>query len=291
VKAITDLLTLTAHAPAGVLRQTLRYKVSDERLLELGVEEETADLFARQIHQPRSGAKETEAVEYLFTLDDVDLADLLPKWIELYKRTWLACGMLFGLRYIPEGYTQSRLMTSVTAAEAMHRELHPKETALPRDKFKKMLKRIRCVLDGDDDDSKAALTYVQASLQNRLSCKERLLRLAKIPDQQAVAMLISNVDRWAKEMRNARDGMAHAIQGRFIPEGSGSSSYYALEVNIMLVSLVLMGKIGVPGEVQRRAVGSRYLSYIIKEFNRSPAGRVARPPHPFVPRPEGHPEP
>jgi hypothetical protein len=271
VKAITDLLTLTAHAPAGVLRQRLRYKTSDERLLELGVDEETADLFARQIHQPTTRAKETDRVEYLFTLDDVDLADILPKWIELHDRTWLVCGMLFGLRYVPEGYTQSRLMTSVTVAEAMHRELYPKETALPLDKFKKMLKRIRCVLDGDDDDSIAVLKYVEGSLQNRLSCKERLLKLAKIPDQQAVAMLISDVDRWAMDMRDARDGVAHAIQRRFTPEGAGSS-YYALQVNIMLVSLVLMEKIGVPGEVQRRAAGSRYLSYIIKEFNRTLPG-------------------
>ena len=271
VKAITDLLTLTAHAPAGVLRQTLRYKTSDERLLELGVEEETADLFARQTHQPASGAKETEGVEYLFTLDDVDLADILPKWIELYERTWFVCGMLFGLRYIPEGYTQSRLMTSVTVAEAMHRELYPTETALPPKKFDDMLERILGALKGNDVDSKAARKYVKDSLKNRLSCKERLLKLAKIPDQQAVAMLISDVDRWAKDMRDARDGVAHAIQERWTPEGAGSS-YYALEVNIMLVSLVLMEKIGVPVELQRRAVGSRYLSYIIKEFNRTLPG-------------------
>jgi hypothetical protein len=40
----------------------------------------------------------------------------------------------------------------------------------------------------------------------------------------------------------------------------------------MLVSLVPMEKIGVSGEVQRRAVGSRYFSGIIKEFNRTPPG-------------------
>jgi hypothetical protein len=241
--------------------------------LELGVGgEETADLFARQIHQPTTGAKETDRVEYLFTLDDVDLADLLTKWIELYERTWLVCGMLFGLRYIPEGYIQPRLMMSVTAAEAMHRELYPDETALPPDKFEEMKARIRGVLKGEDADSKEARQYVKDNLTNRLSCKKRLLRLAKIPDQQAVAMLISDVDRWAKDMRDARDGMAHAIQERLIPEGGGSTSYYALEINIMLVSLVLMEKIGVPGEIQRRAVGSRYLSYIIKEFNRTLPG-------------------
>jgi hypothetical protein len=191
--------------------------------LELGVEEETADLFARQTHQPAPDAKETEGVEYLFTLDDVDLADILPRWIELHERTWLACGMLFGLRYIPEGYTQSRLMTSVTVAEAMHRELYPDATALPPDKFDDILERIRGVLKGDDIDSKAARKYMKVTLKNRLSCKDRLLRLAGIPDKQAVAMLISDLrcrslgeacarpaGRWPMPARNCRPLMALA---------------------------------------------------------------------------------
>jgi hypothetical protein len=56
---------------------------------------------------------------------------------------------------------------------------------------------------------------------------------------------------------------------------SAGSSYYALEVNIMLVSLVLMEKIGVSGEVQRRAVGSRYFFGHHQEVQPDPAGRVA----------------
>lgn len=98
---------------------------------------------------------------------------------------------------------------------------------------------------GRSDASKAARKYVKVTLKNRLSCKDRLLRLAGIPDKQAVAMLISDVDRWAKHVRDQRDGVAHASQELPTPDGAGSS-YYALEVNIMLVSLVLMERSACP---------------------------------------------
>jgi ApeA N-terminal domain 1 len=268
VKAIMDLLTLVAHAPAGVLEERLQYKTSDERLLQLGVEVQAAELFGRQVHQPATTEEETARGEYLFTLDDVDLAEMLPKWLETHEQAWLACAMLFGLRYIREGYTPSRLMTSVTVAEALHRELYPDETALPPEKFDNMMERILSVCSGHDADSKAQRKYLRDNLKNRLSCKDRLLRLADIPDHDAVAHLISDVPRWAKLVRDARDGVAHASRERLTPEGAGSG-YYALEVNIMLVSLVLMARIGVPSEIQRRAVRSRYLWYIVEQFNRS----------------------
>lgn len=67
-------------------------------------------------------------------------------------------------------------------------------------------------------------------------------------------------------VRDARDGVAHASRSMVSAEIAGNG-YYALEVNIMLVSLVLISLIGVPAEVQRRAVRLPHLSYIIEAFN------------------------
>lgn len=272
VKAIMDLLTLVVRAPAGVLRQRLIFETSDERLREVGLSTQTVELVAHQIHQPLPTVADATRAEYLFTLDDVDLADLLPRWLRLHEQAWLACAMLFGLRYIPDGYTQSRLMASVTVAEAMHRELYPDSTPLSVEQLEALLLRIRTVTTGNDPQAKAERQYVNDNLRhNRLSCKERLLRLAEIPDEVAVAELISDVPRWAKFVRDARDGVAHASRDRLTSETAGIG-LYALEVNIMLVSLVLMAEIGVSGEVQRRAVRSGSLHYIIREFNRALTG-------------------
>lgn len=274
VKAIMDLLTLVAHAPAGVIEENLQYRTADAGLIRLGIETQNARLFSRQIHAPARmdpEADNTSQLEYLFTLDDVDPADMLPKWLQIHDQAWLACAMLFGLRYISEGYTAARLMTSVTAAEALHRELFPEEEALPPELFADLEHRIRAAFSGNNADTKKQRKYLHENLRNRLSCKERLLRLANVPDQQAVAHLISDVPRWAKLVRDARDGVAHASREPLSPPSAGNA-YYALEINIIFVSLVLMARIGVPAEVQRRAANSYHFSYIVEQFNQSLAG-------------------
>jgi hypothetical protein len=64
--------------------------------------------------------------------------------------------------------------------------------------------------------------------------------------------LVEDVDavHVTKLVRDARDGVAHAIRDPLLPQDAGKS-YYVLEINIMFVSLVLMARIGVPAEVQR----------------------------------------
>lgn len=203
---------------------------------------------------------ETSQLQYLFTLDDVDLTDMLRKWLQIHGQAWLACAMLFGRHYIPEGYTSARLMTSVTAAEALHRELFPDEEALPPDMFADLWSRIRKAFPGKDPDTKKQRQYLHENLRNRLSCKQRLMRLASVPDKQAVDHLISDVPQWAKLVRDARDGVAHASRDPLLLQDAGKS-YYALEINIMFVSLVLMARIGVPADVQRRAAKSYHLTH------------------------------
>ena len=130
-KAIMDLMTLAAHAPAGVIKETLRFTPPDAPStsgLRASIE---VDVMGRQIHHPKPGPSETARAEYLFTLDDIQFADVLPRWLDLHERTWLGCSTLFGLRYIPEGYTTARLLAVATAAEAIHRGLFPEATRLP----------------------------------------------------------------------------------------------------------------------------------------------------------------
>lgn len=269
VKSLMDLLTLTAHAPAGLLSQQLSHRTDNPDLGEMGIEEETSELYVRQTYRPKpTNDAANDRTQYLFTLDDLDdPAAALIRWFSLRDRTWLACGMLFGLRYVPEGYTQSRLMTSVAAAEALHRELFPGATALQPEAFDRLQDTVRRALAGATPEAKAMRHFAKTRLgRNEPACKERLMELAAVPDETAVKKLIADVPRWAKLVRDGRDGVAHASRDALEFERT-NSWLYPLEINIMLFSLVLMQKIGVPAEVQQRAVRAQHIWYIVDKFN------------------------
>jgi hypothetical protein len=229
-KAVMDLMTLVAHTPAGVIEETLWFTPPDAPVTTGNRTSQVVQVIGRQIHQPKPGPSETADAEYLFTLDDIPFADALPRWLGLHERTWLGCSTLFGLRYIPGGYTTARLLTVATAAEAIHRGLFPKAT--------------------------------------RMIFKERLLALAAIPDQEAVGTLISNVPKWATYIKEHRNGIAHGDRDRIGSEEAGIV-FYALEVTIALLGLVLLSELGLSLDVQRRAASSQYLNLIVDRFNKA----------------------
>jgi hypothetical protein len=97
-KAVMDLMTLVAHAPAGVIDETLQYTPSDHHPAP-GRASADVQVMGRQIHQPRPRQQETADPEYLFTLADVPFDEVLPRWLGLHDRIRLGASILFGLRY------------------------------------------------------------------------------------------------------------------------------------------------------------------------------------------------
>ena len=59
-----------------------------------------------------------------FTLGDVDFDVVVPAWLTLCENAPTACSVLFGLKYISQGYASTRLLSAASAAEALHRSLH-----------------------------------------------------------------------------------------------------------------------------------------------------------------------
>jgi hypothetical protein len=269
-KAIMDLMTLAAHAPAGVIEETLRFTPPDAHSTPGLRASREVDVMGRQIHHPKPGPSETARTEYLFTLDDIPFADVLPRWLDLHERTWLGCSTLFGLRYIPEGYTTARLLAVATAAEAIHRGLFPEATRLPPKEFEAVRDRLMGAFKGKDDEAKATRAFLYDVLYNEMRYKERLLALAAIADQDAVGALIGNVSKWAKYIKEQRNGMAHGDRDRLDSEDAGMA-YDALEVTFALLGLVLLNKLSLSSEVQQRAASAQYLYLIIERFNKAMA--------------------
>jgi hypothetical protein len=267
-KAIMDLMTLAAHAPAGVIKETLRSTPPDAHSVPGHRASIDVDVMGRQIHHPKPGASETTNAEYLFTLDDIPFADVLPRWLDLHKRTWLGCSILFGLRYIPEGYTTARLLAVATAAEAMHRGLFPEATRLPPKEFEALRDRVMDAFKGKDDEAKKTRAFLYDILYNEMRYKDRLLALAAIPDQDAIGALIGDVPKWAKYMKEHRNGMAHGDRDRLGSEDAGVM-HDALEVTFALLGLVLLNKLSLSSEVQRRATSAQYLHLVVERFNKA----------------------
>ena len=235
-KAIMDLMTLAAHAPAGVIQETVQFTPPEPHPATGEPMPKAVEVMGQQIHQPRPSAKEAAPIDYLFTLADIEFSEVLPSWLDLHEQAWLACNMLFGLLlYLQEGYVASRLLTAATAAESLHRALYPDAMRIPLERFDTIRQTVMEALAND----KAARQFVSDSLYNEITYKERLLALATLPDQQAVAHLISDLPKWAKYVKAQRNGLAHGDRER-LDSDSVHMVFVTLEVTKALLGLVLL---------------------------------------------------
>ena len=274
-KAMADLMTLCAHAPAGALKRTLVIAEPDDEGQRKPTE---VEVLGRQVYQPGSSASTPAFVEYLFTLNDVAFDAVLPAWLALYERTATACSTLLGLRYISQGYVQNRLLNAASAAEAMHRSLLDR-SPYGDEEFKALIKKLLQACAGKDKASKAERRFIRERLRNELTYHERLLELAAVPDAEAVHSLLPDIEAWAVELKKARNGVAHASGNP--GERSQLTRWAALqhalaEVTYALVSLVLLSELGLSAEVQRRAARIQAFGFAAKQFSQAVDDSQAR---------------
>lgn len=258
IKAMADLMTLCAHAPSGALKRTLRFTGSPGHPVPAG-RRGKAEMMGHQVHQPTPGSASAARVEYLFTLADADFAAIVPAWLALYERTSTACGVLFGLKYISQGYTSTRLLSAASSAEALHRSLHD-SAPYGEEEFRDLLGKALSAFPGQGKKSKSARRFIRERLTNHLTYRDRVLALAAIPDREAVASLIPDVGTWAGLLKRARNSAAHAAKAPSSAEElarTAALEHTLTEVTYALLSIVLMAELGLPAQVQRRAAAAQ----------------------------------
>jgi hypothetical protein len=121
-RLVQDLLTLAVDSPCALLRQTLvpsEETMSDRRL---SARSEVL-LYTRQLTVGQPTAPGAIANDGLFSLRDIEFADVLPTWRTVVQRHTATCNMVLGLHDEGGGYIQTQVLTAVTAAEAMHKAL------------------------------------------------------------------------------------------------------------------------------------------------------------------------
>lgn len=150
-----------------------------------------------------------------FTLSDVDPATLFSAWHELHQTANYGMLSLTAILRETTTYYENKLFAVCGTIEALHKALHP----TPARKFY----RARCT------------------------------ELAALPPVNAVAQIIPDIEKWAGDLVDARNHLAHGDEPhtRKLPENKWFALY---EPTLALLALVAMTKLGVSEEVQLRAL-------------------------------------
>lgn len=260
-KDMQDLLTLSSYAPCGSQARAVVFPVSERRAGSPDVKE--VELLGRQIFQSDTKTAEKSHHDFLFTLEDIEFRELVPRWLKLKEAARLGFNILFGLRYISSGYVGTRLLGVATAAESIHRALCPTSTPLPKQVYRDLK---RALLKAVEGETQAIHDFVNIGLRNDPTYNQRMLDLASIPDASTVDLLLTDRVEWASRLKAARHDLAHANERS--ENAASSEAFWLLEITYALLCLVAMSRLGFDADVQRRALGHPKIQWASRQFKK-----------------------
>jgi hypothetical protein len=140
--------------------------------------------------------------DFVLTLADVPFEDLIPRWHKMRKRFASSQAMVLSLQHTRGGYIEPRVITSVGAAEALHRAMKP-SPPMPKAEFR----RVRAILlDAVPADHEPWLRELLA--RNEPSLRRRLNELANRLGP-LLPQLLPNPAAWVSAAVSARNKLAH----------------------------------------------------------------------------------
>jgi hypothetical protein len=219
VLELMDLLTLAAGKPCGQISLTLVHRNNQVIIDRDGSEfdyETHVKVFGGRIHMAKPDEESPHDWEFRFRCADLPFERAVPAWLRLRRRVANASNVFFGLQYGRPTYTEARLLLTAIVAEALS----------------------------------AGLAGTNP-LEDKVFYRTRLRELAGVPDAEAVAAIVPDVEAWASDLHQARNTLAHT------GNDDTERDIFELEwVTASLLSLVLMAEMGLPAEVQRRAAST-----------------------------------
>jgi hypothetical protein len=115
--------------------------------------------------------------------------------------------------------------------------------------------------------------------ENRKGLNERYEELARRPDSEAVNELLTNVDRWAGWLRDARNAIGHVNTGRLQEKIPEKPRYRLQDITRALLHLVIISELGISTEVQRRVIGDQNIWGFSAARFRKAVNDAAQPGH------------
>tara|TARA_R110002124_G_scaffold126756_3_gene286463 strand:+ start:52810 stop:54207 length:1398 start_codon:yes stop_codon:yes gene_type:complete len=255
-KTFMDLLTLASGEACGVTEMSLEF-AKDKNVTYLpndGRSYRVVQDHKRWIHAARPDDAPQDLRRFRFTCSDMSFEELTRAWLPLRRRASAATNLLFGLYYARPGFTETRLLSAAVVAESLHWTVFGSPLRWDKEEFKSL----RAAIDGSIADPQRR-AWVKDRIKNETSFRERLIELASRPNQSAVAALIGDVDKWAKNVVDARNGLAHTGADT----NKNGDIFELTQVTLFLASLTLMKELGFSDEVQIEALRrDEYLSVI-----------------------------
>lgn len=246
-QAVQDLVTIATQTPSRVMECKLLMEIDRPipKPYEVGLFFDGIRLSVDE--------KDDRTLRPLFTLDDFDFNTLMHDWFTLRERIGLPLDVLLGLDYTSGGAYQNRLFNAGSAAEGFHTALFPDSTGLPTDKHSAVVRQVtRALFYFLKDDRNWALSRVK---DNRPGLKDRLVELVTKVDDQAATRLLTDVETWAKWVKNARNAIGHLNTGELEKKVPIEEARYRLEyITRALLHLVILAELGISGDKQRRIV-------------------------------------
>ncbi|MCI7672668.1 MAG: hypothetical protein SOX57_01275 [Schaalia hyovaginalis] len=241
-----DLIALATHRAAGVI--WLRLEVAGtESVLPDGqpLLRRRADVLYSPVALGKHDAKAVELRRVFFTCEELPFEDVVPRWCEVHGRLRAATNMILGLRYAPAHFIENNLLTAVGAAEVLHRGLDIDESPFPKDEFTEMRDAMLGQVSEEHRDR------FKGMIRNDPTLRDRLRALAARPCQEAIALVVPDVEYWAKRTTLARNDLAH--EGR-TPKHSIEELFAIIEVTTAVVILNVLHELGLSAERQRKIV-------------------------------------
>ncbi|MBO4140209.1 hypothetical protein J5U46_08645 [Micromonospora tulbaghiae] len=243
---VQDLIALATHRAAGVIWLRLQLAEADSvaRGDRASLRRNVDVLYSPSV----VGEHDAKAVDHhsvFFTCASIPFQEVVPRWCEAHGRLQVAINMILGLRYAPARYVENNLLTAVGAAEVLHRRLRIDERPMPLDEFKPMREAMLAHVPEDHRER------FKRAIRNDPTLQDRLYALSARPDDEAIGLLMPDVDRWARRTTRARNDLAH--EGRTLHH-SVQELAAIVEVTTAVVILNVLHELGLPAERQREIV-------------------------------------
>ena len=172
-------------------------------------------------------------------------------WFDLQDKIGLPLDTLLGLDYVHSGYYENRLFNAASAAEGFHAALFPDSTGLPPEAHSSLVRQVeRALFYFLKADRNWGLSRIK---DNRLGLKDRLVELVTKADDEAVQSLVTNVDTWAKWLKNARNAIGHLNTGELERKVPLEEARFRLEyITRAVLHLIILAELGMSGGDQRQ---------------------------------------
>ncbi len=260
-KCFQDLLTFSLNYPCAQRSVEL---VLSEHVAARSAATRNVQVLGKRVYSTDQSPHNDLGVghKFFFRLNQVaTFGELIPAWYDLYDRCFLACNMLFGLKYLSQGFISTRVLTVASALESMHRSLGDHKS-MPDDEFDALMQQVMAGVEGAERRQ-----WVKSRLHNQLSYGQRAREIARTPNAEAVQLLLTDSAKWSLILRECRNGLAHASEQNGL--SNGELLFRLLRVTSTLLSLTLMEHLGISAVVELEAVeANQEVAYDRREFAR-----------------------